>query len=79
MVPQTPIFDEPSSNRNPVENIKLKIKNPVFFKVKIFIPKYGYCICLYMKNTKSPKKKGFNPPLKGINPEKWPKILISRI
>ena len=23
-------------------------------------------------------KKGFNPPFMGINPEKWPKILISK-
>ena len=25
----------------------------IFFNVKMFIPKYRYCICLYMKNTKT--------------------------
>ena len=80
LVPQSPIFDELSSNRNPVENIKYILKIQFFFfNVKMLIPKYRYYICLYMKNTKSSKNKGFNPPFKGINPKKWPKILISRI
>ena len=34
---------------------------------------------LIHEKYKNIQKKGFNPPYKGINPEKWPKIRISRI